>query len=329
MPVRVLLLVLFFALGLARPAAAEDTLVRLSFGSGWDALPAIVAIERGFFAQEDIVISSMPISSAMSAMRSVGAGSSDFAAVPQRTFLVMAAAELPVKAVSVNGWSTRMELVVPPGDSATGGIEDLRGKRVAVGSGSDLLPVLVRLLNQAKMKPGDVQIVEMNSAQLRSAFKQDIADAVFATQHFTGVLTAEGSRTALGHQAIVDRLGTLGTQPLVASNDIINEQPDVVGRVVAAWVKALHYIQQDPEDAANLLGIYFHRQGVSVNLAQAKAWVAMTRYDKYTWSEDDVVDAEYNGWGLQAAKILKKAPKLSGYVDNRFAETALRTINSN
>ena len=44
--------------------AAEWTLARLSFSSGWDALPAVVAIERGFFIQEKLMVSGLSVSSA-------------------------------------------------------------------------------------------------------------------------------------------------------------------------------------------------------------------------------------------------------------------------
>lgn len=326
MRLRLAPLLLVALLCLPRVATGETTLVRLTYPSGWDGLPAVVAIERGFFAQEDVVVSGMPISSALAAIRSVAAGSSDFAAVPQRTFLVMVASELPVTAVGVGGWARRVELLVPGSDTATASIGDLKGRRIAVGVGSDQLPVLVRLLNQARMRPSDVQIVEADAAQLRDAFTQDLADAVFATEHFTSVLRTAGARSVMSSEDVDEALGVLGTTPLVVNNDVLEKKPEVVQKVVNAWVKAQVYIQQDPDDAANLLGLYFHRQGVPVRLDQARAWVAATRYDKYVWTKEDIADAEYNGWGLKEAKILKVAPKLDGYVDNRFAEQALETL---
>ncbi len=54
----------------------------------------------------------------------------------------------------------------------------------------------------------------------------------------------------------------------------------------------------------------------------ARSWVGYTHYDRYTWSENDSVDAEYNGWGLKEGQVLKVAPELDGYIDNRFAEKA-------
>ena len=54
---------------------ADSTLARLTFSSGWDALPAIVGIERGFFAQEGLVISGLSITSPEAVINSLAAGS--------------------------------------------------------------------------------------------------------------------------------------------------------------------------------------------------------------------------------------------------------------
>ena len=92
-------------------------------------------------------------------------------------------------------------------------------------------------------------------------------------------------------------------------------------------MRALTYIREDPDDAAAVLQIFFHRQGLELDAELAKAWIGMTRYDRYTWTAGDIADAEYNGWGLLTAKILRSQPKLSGYIDNSFAEAAAKQLN--
>jgi hypothetical protein len=46
------------------------------------------------------------------------------------------------------------------------------------------------------------------------------------------------------------------------------------------------------------------------------------------WTPNDTTDAEYNGWGLKEGGILKVLPKLEGFVDNRFAEAAVKRLES-
>lgn len=311
--------------GTGAALAQSRPVIRFSFGSGWNALPAIVAIERGFFAQQGLTVSGMAVSSAAAVMQSIAVGSTDFATVPQRTLLVMAAAKLPVTVISMNGWGTQLELVVRKGDKRVRSLRDLKGKKIAVGAASDAYPVLIRLLNAAKMRPSDVVIQPLPAARLVTALKSKRADAVFAFRHFTSVLVqSKQGRVVMDNARIVKALGRVGATPLLVNNRLLKTQPKTVQKFVTAWVRALKYIQKDPRDAANLLRIYFHRQGVTVSNKLAASWIPMTRYDRYVWSRAAIADAEYNGWGLKAGKVLKIRPKLAGYIQNRFAVRALK-----
>ncbi len=309
------------------PVLAKDNpLVRLTFSSGWDALPALVAIERGFFAQEGLVVSGLAVPSSVAVINSLAAGTTDFAAVPQRVFLVMAASKVPVKVVAAGTSGTEMELVVDAKVKAAS-LADLKKKKIAVLTGSEAFPALIRLLNKAGLKPSDVKIVQLSGDDLTKAFEKKLADAVFETRHFTAVLVKnDQARKVLEANDVVKMIGLIDAMPLVARNSVIEKEPGNVQKVVTAWVKALKYIQQDPEDAARILRIYFHRQGVTISAELAQEWVKMAKYNMYAWSEAATADAEYNAWGLNAGGILKSAPKLKGYTDNRFAQTAMKAI---
>ncbi len=312
----------------AQGLAAQWALVRLSFSSGWDALPAVVGIERGFFIQEGLMVSGLAITNAAGLVNSLAAGSTDFASVPQRTLLVMAGLQVPVKVVSMNGWGTQLELVVPKENTAVKSIADLKGKSIAVGLATEAHPVLVRLLNNAKLRPADVTIKSLPAEDLVRAFRNKLADAVLESQHYTSVYTTKDGqgRVVLAHKDIVAAIGLVGATPVVARTALIEKEPATAQKFVNAWVKALKYIGQDREDAARLLTIFFHRQGVSASAELARSWVGMTRYDRFFWTPADVADAEYNGWALKEGGIFKVLPKLDGYVENRFAQEAVKNL---
>lgn len=305
----------------------DATLVRLTFSRGWDALPAIVGLERGFFAQEGLIVSGMPVSNSVAAVESLVAGTSDFAMLPQRTLLVMAASKLDFTVVSMNGWGAEMELVVPKGDARTRDLAGLKGKRIALTPGSEALPVLLRLLNRAGMRAADLRIVELGADRLANAFKNGSADAIIELRQLTSAIVRSGEgRVAISNQDITKSIGRIGAMPLIVNNTLLEEETETVQKFLNAWVKALAYIRQDPEDAAILLRIFFHRQGVKVADNLAESWIRMIRYDRYTWSKSDIADAEYNGWGLKEGKVLKAQPKLDGYFRNDLAERAAKKL---
>ena len=307
-------------------AADNVVLARLTFSSGWDALPAIVGIERGFFAQEGVVVSGLAVTSPEAVINSLAAGSTDFAVVPQRVMLVMVAAKAPVKIIGMGGWGTQLQLVARS-DAKIKTVADLKGKTVAMLRGSEALPAFVRLLNQAKLKPTDVKIALTSADDLVKILAAKKADAVFETKHFTSTFVQNKSAAlVLDSPDITKAIGWIDGIPLVANANTLVKEPKLVQSFTNGWAKSLAYIRQDPEDAARVLEIFFHRQGVQVTAGMAKSWVGMTKYDQYGWSDAAIADAEYNGWGLNTAKILKVAPKLKGFVDNRFADAAAKAL---
>lgn len=317
------------------PGQAQEAtwpLVRLSYSSGWDAVPAVVALDRGFFIQERVMVDGIPRTSDRALASSLAAGSTDVAAVSQQLFLLMAAANLPVKVVAMGGWGTEMEVVVPKDDTTTRRIQDLKGKTVAMAAGSEALPVLVRLLNKARLRPVDVRLKFLSPEALLQVFRATprAADAVIESRHYTmSLVQADQARVALSHRDIVGAIGVIGAAPLLARAPLVEKEPETVQKVVNAWVKALVYIRQDPEDAARLMTIFLHRQGVQRAVpALVKSWLGLTQYTRASWSPDDIADAEYNAWALQTAGLVKQAPKLAALVDNRFAETAWRRIQA-
>ncbi len=312
--------------------AQDWKLIRLAYSSGWDVLPALVAIERGLFSQEHLVVSGSTIGSTEALIGSLSSGSTDVAAVSQRAGLIMAALKLPVQIVSLNGWGTEMELVVSDQQQAVKSAADLKGKTIGIGIGSEAHPVLIRLLNKFKLRPSDVTIKPLPPDSLTKALnpKAPLADGIFESRHFTSaVMKSGGAHILVSSDDLKKTLGLIAATPVIVRSELIEKEPDTVQRFANAWVKSLKYIQQDPEDAAHLLAIFFHRQGLrTVTPELTKSWIAMIKYDRPIWTASDTMDAEYNGWGLKEGGVLKVLPKLDGFVDNRFAEAAAKLLES-
>ena len=168
-------------------------------------------------------------------MRSVASRTTDFAAVPQRMPFVVAALKLPIRVVSMNGWGRKMELVVRKENTKTKSIKDLKGKTITMSNGSDVLPALIRLANRERLLPTEIKVKYLPAKKLAKAFKENLADAVFESRHFTSPLVqAEGGRIVFGHRKIVNALGYIGATPLITSKAMIEKEPATVQRFANA-----------------------------------------------------------------------------------------------
>ncbi|MBK5911988.1 hypothetical protein CCR85_10855 [Rhodothalassium salexigens] len=364
------------ATGPATGTEAPKRLMRVAYSSGWDALPLIVAIERGFFDGQGLIASPMATGSAAAVVNSLAVGSTDLGVVPQRTFIAMAAADLPVKAVAVASWAPQMQLVARA-EAGIVRVADLAGRRIALTQGSAGLAPLVRLLDLSALRPADVTLRVVSVGDLAGVFKaagpardrsridlsgmggsgpgsrgtgepdtgeqdtgepdtgkqstgeQDMggqgavaADAVFEIAHFTGPMVASGRAVpVLGPQDVATSLGFVGAMPVVANDRVIADNPGLVRRAVAAIADAQAYIHANPDDAARVLRIFLHRQGVRAADGVVARWVGLQRYDRTAWTAAAIEDLAYNAWALAEAGVIPAEPAdLTGFIDRRFAE---------
>ena len=172
---------------------------------------ALVGVDFGFFDAAGLVINGLQGDNTEGVINSVVIGTSDFALLPQRAMLAMAASDFDFAVVSMNSWGTEMELAAKASDSATKSIKDLKGKTVLVGSGSEALPVLIRLLNAAQMTIQDLTIVRVPSGQLVESFGQPNSHAVFDTRHYTKSLTDQKiGRVVTSNKGVEQAIGRIG-----------------------------------------------------------------------------------------------------------------------
>jgi len=124
-------------------------------------------------------------------------------------------------------------------------LTDLRGKRIGVertGVGALMLDAVLR---QAKLKPGDVEVIDLTVDRHLTAFKHRQLDAVITFEPIaslveqTGGLRLFDSRSIPG--GIVDVLA-IKTQALAAS-------PNAVRQLLADYFASLTYLNTHPQDA--------------------------------------------------------------------------------
>ena len=327
-------------------------MVRLTYIPGSEAIPVLVAIERGFFRKQGLTVSALPVLSQQAVTTALALGLTDFATGSQSWLLDMANAKIRAKVIALSGYGREMELIVPSWDKRTKKLADMKGKRVLIVRGThnfDAVPEFYRALIFSRLKLTDVGVSFINLRQLRiimnpkfrrGFIKQRIA-GVFTLREYTfNFLKNKRARVVLDNKALTKLIGRLGARPLFASDNIIKKSPQTVQRFVQAWVETMDYIVKNPEDTARLLRIYFARQyGVRLPKGQAEFLLKLVKYDRVAWTQNDIRGAVINGKAISAARNLlfshikdkkkrpfQKPPSLDGYFDAQFVEKAKEAL---
>lgn len=129
-------------------------------------------------------------------------------------------------------------------------MQDLRGRKVAVESGAVGALVLSRALSQAGMAAGDVQTLHLDSNEQPDAFERGMVDGAVTFDPYRSRLLAAGATTLFDSSLIPGEIVDL----VAIRETALASHRAAVRDLLAAWFRALDYIDREPLDAARRMG---------------------------------------------------------------------------
>lgn len=142
-------------------------------------------------------------------LEAVGAGAVDLGAVGDAPFLFAYANGGKVKAVQAarsSGGGSGTAIVVP-GGSPIRTPADLRGRKVATGRGSIGHYLLLRLIEQAGLKPADVTVVFLSPGDAKAAFSTGAVDAWATWGAYIALAQQGGARVLADGRGLLSGYG--------------------------------------------------------------------------------------------------------------------------
>lgn len=209
--------------------------------------PLYLARELGHLPAQTAQLIEYP--SASEVLRAFRNNALDGMVISLDELLVLAADGLQPRIVLVIDISQGADVVV--GRSGMQTVKDLKGKRVAVESGALGAFVLSRALTLNQMQPSDVQIVHLESNEHPAAFEQGRVDASVTFDPFRSMILKQGGTTLFDSRQIPGEIVDL----LAIRGSVIDKNPEGVKAVLAGWFNAIGYLQREPKDAAQRMGV--------------------------------------------------------------------------
>ena len=308
-------------------AQQKKPAVRLNYSGSVYAVTSVVALERGFFDEEGLIVNASPESSGAVAVQALVGGSTDFAAAANIRPVQMAAQDLPIRVIAVSSYGFAGHVIVPVKDKTTKTMADLKGKRIGVQVGSGTYTVWLRYLKTQGLSEKDFAIKSMESETIPAAFEAQALDGAVLWDPFATLIREKGlGRDVLGPKDLAEPVGSTYAFYLITSLNNIQKRPDVVQRFVNAWAKTLRFIQNNPDEMVEIMQAFFAREGKSLPPATVKKLMVTYRYDRVVVSPQDIQDTMESARILFEQKRLKKLPDLNAYVDNSFALKAVQAL---
>ena len=173
--------------------------------------------------------------------------------VPEALSLV--AAEPSIQAVLVTDISNGADVIVAKPEIQN--LQALKGRRVAMESSSGLgAYMLTRALEQVNLSPKDIQIIPMEVSEHEEAFKKGTVDAVITYEPVRSNLLTAGGKILFDSSKIPNEI----VDVLLVRGDLLTSQPAELQNLIKGWFRALAYLKNNPQDAANRIA---SREGIS------------------------------------------------------------------
>jgi len=235
--------------GAAAPAAAEDVTYLLPAPQSLPAFgPWMVALQRGYFKDEGLNVTFQIAKGGVDVAKQVGAGNAVVGGAIGDTPILVRPNGIPVKAVAVLGGRSLMQLVLNK-DKGVNSIKDLKGKVVTAMSYQDTtFFALLGMLATQGMTKDDVNAQAVGPLNVWKLFAAGQAAAMASTPDWT----YDAIHAAKMNVEIIpsDTVFRSMAQAIVASDDTIRKNPELIHKLVRATLKGMKAIMDDPAAAA-------------------------------------------------------------------------------
>ena len=231
--------------------STNNARITIGMSGGAENLLIVIADTYGFFSQEglDVSLKEYP-SGKRSLNEGLFAGEVDFA-TPADVPIVFSSFERNDFSVVTNiGHSYDVSKIVARSDKGISNPSDLEGKKIATQKESSVHFFLNLFLLKHNIPQKNIQISYKQPEELPSALADGQIDAFSMREPFVGQ-----ARDLLGDKIIIFEEPGLyqKTYSLVAFNKFIEENPQIIKKVLRALVKAEDFVKEHPEESIKVI----------------------------------------------------------------------------
>lgn len=243
--------------------------------------PWMIAQAKGYYAQEGLKVNFVTARGGVDVAKQVGAGNAVIGGAIGDTPIIARAQGIPVKAVALLGAGSLMQLVSHKSEKIESPRE-LKGKTVTTLAYTDTTYyALLGMLSKVGMTKNDVDIQAAGPAGVWQQFAAKKAVAMAAVPDWTVSAMEAGAQVDILPGDVYFKSMA---QAILASDDVIQKDPQLIQKLVRATLHGMKDIMANPAEAAKV-----YCDAVTVHKGkEASITKTFEMYNKYVYANQKV-----------------------------------------
>ncbi|MDR1946234.1 MAG: ABC transporter substrate-binding protein [Desulfovibrio sp.] len=234
--------------------SAEQKILKVGYTGGLCEAPLHIAIEKGFFAGEGLVVEAIKLAPGTN-FEAITAGKIDASFGLLATLIQPLSNGLPIKITT--GLHTGCDKLLVPAGSPIKKPADFRGKRIGVPSlTSSPIMFAKRALAAAGVNVGnknlEVDFIVFSNAELPLALERGAVDALAANDPVAARAAKEYNLTVLVDSALTPPYNTQYCCAAYVSAELAAKDPESAARYTRAMQKAAAWIQKNQDETTQI-----------------------------------------------------------------------------
>lgn len=281
--------------------------------------PWLIAQQQGYFRDEGLKVEFVTGKGGVDVAKQVGAGNAPIGGAIGDTPIIVRANGIPVKAVAVMG-AGGLTLIASHESAPIDEPQQLKGKTITTMAYTDTTYYsLLGTMHKVGLTRDDAEIQAAGPAGVWQLFASGKADAMAAVPDWVATVRQNGGKVHLMDPA---KGFNSMAQVMIASDDLIKNNPQLIQRIVRATLKGMELIMKDPEAA---LTAYI--EAVPAHKGREDEMREVFRlYNKYVYADQKVLGkmdperlASVQDFYVSQGIVSKAAP-LDDLYTNQFIE---------
>ncbi len=288
-----ILLFIFFSVSLSLTACASKPPIRIAISAWAGVEPAELAYQLGYYEKYGVNVELTRFSAYSDSIAALVDGNADAGMHTLDDAIRYFSAGKDARVVLLTDYSFGGDgLVARPGIET---LADLRGTRIGAEVGTVGHLSLLKILEIGELTTDDVEIISIPAWEIQQAMLNGEIDAgVTWEPYLAGTAEEMGGKVLITSRDYPEIIITTMTFDAA----VVEERPEDVQKIVAAYFDAVEYIKQNPQDAYQRMG-----QAEGISAEEFETHVAGIQYLDLS-ANSNIFGAQGNGRAFEQASVI-------------------------